>query len=442
MTPRPVLIVLAAALAVVSGCGDGTRSRPNASPPATEPAAGGWLNGASDRDWDGASTDGAASSAGDTLASRTAGDTTEKVAAGSVEAAAPTPGVPPDLSVPVDPANPIDRPGPGLQAGSVDDNARFADYVSYREEFRRLGIAVRDIDVSDRHVVTVVDRDGQPLLGAVVRAGTQEVRTYADGRALLFGPLADDGITASYGGETGRAAASDGKEHRISLPVARPEGRARLDVLFLIDTTGSMGDEIDQLKTNVDSVARQIADLDGDPDLHLGMTVYRDRGDLFVTRTFDFTSDVETFRKALAEVRADGGGDTPEDLSAAFHEALTAPSWRGDDTVKLVFLVADAPPHLDYDGPDYAADARDAARRGIKVQPIASSGLDDQGEFVFRQLAQVTMGRFTFLTYGADGASPGDSTTHHVSDYAVLALDDLVVRLVADELRAVAPGGQ
>ncbi|HLF39896.1 MAG TPA: hypothetical protein VI854_00340, partial [Acidimicrobiia bacterium] len=124
-------------------------------------------------------------------------------------------------------------------------------------------------------------------------------------------------------------------------------------------------------------------------------------------------------------------------------DALGKPSWRGDDTVKLVFLVADAPPHLDYsDGPDYAADVLEAARRGIKIQPIASSGLDDQGEYIFRQMAHVTMGRFTFLTYGADGASPGDSTTHHVSDYAVLALDDLVVRLVTDELRPLAPGGQ
>ena len=122
---------------------------------------------------------------------------------------------------------------------------------------------------------------------------------------------------------------------------------------------------------------------------------------------------------------------------------MTSPSWRGDDAVKLIFLIADAPPHLDYQGgPDYAADVRVAAARGIKIMPIASSGLDDQGEYIFRQLAQITMGRFTFLTYGADGASPGDSTTHHVSDYAVLALDDLVVRLISDELKGLAPGGQ
>jgi hypothetical protein len=338
---------------------------------------------------------------------------------------------------------PPDRQGPGLRAGSVDDNAAFADYVKYRDEFRRLGITVRDVDVSVRHVFTVVDQAGKPLLGAAVREGGQEVRTGADGRALLFGNIG--GATVEWGNASVAVDfdQNGGREHRVQLTVTRPEGRAKLDVHFLIDTTGSMGDEIDRLKDSVRSVSERIAGLPADADLRLGMTLYRDRGDLFVTRTFDFTPSVDVFKTALAEVRADGGGDSPEDLNAGLHEAVTKPSWRGDDTVKLVFLVADAPPHLDYQGgPDYAADVKTAARRGIKIMPIASSGLDDQGEYVFRQLAQITMGRFTFLTYGADGVSPGDTTDHHVSDYAVLSLDDLVVRLVSDELRPLSGGGQ
>jgi hypothetical protein len=360
-----------------------------------------------------------------------------KVAPSAAALAPEAPGGGDSLTVP-----PIERQGPGLRAGSVDDNKNFADYLKYRDEFRRLGITVSDIDVTIRHSVTAVDRDGNPLLGAVVRAGDQEARTFADGQALLFGDLPGE-ITVSYGDAEVTVPIGDGRQHRAQLPVTRPEGRAKLDVLFLIDATGSMGDEIDRLKESVTAVARRVDGLEANPDLRLGMTVYRDRGDAYVTRTFDFTSDVAAFNDALASVEAGGGGDTPEDMNAALHEALTAPAWRGDDTVKLVFLIADAPPHLDYqDGPDYADDLRTAARRGVKLQPIASSGLDDQGEYVFRQLAQMTMGRFTFLTYGADGASPGDSTDHHVSDYAVLSLDDLVVRLVSDELGGAAPGGQ
>jgi hypothetical protein len=112
--------------------------------------------------------------------------------------------------------------------------------------------------------------------------------------------------------------------------------------------------------------------------------------------------------------------------------------------VSLAFLVGDAAPHLDYpDDSDYAVEVFEAAKRGIKIEPIASSGLDDQGEFVFRQLAQLTGGRFSFLTYGAAGApEPGDTTTHHVDDYSVLSLDDLVVRLVSEELAPLSGSGQ
>jgi hypothetical protein len=171
-----------------------------------------------------------------------------------------------------------------------------------RDEFRRLGIKVHDIDVSVRHVVTVVDEPGQPLLGAVVTSGDQEVRSGADGRALLFGTVGR--ATVRYGNrETTADFSQDAREHRISLPVTRAEGRAKLDVHFLIDTTGSMSDEIDRLKDSVRSVSERIAALPADADLRLGMTLYRDRGDLFITRTFDFTSDVTVFKTALGSRR-------------------------------------------------------------------------------------------------------------------------------------------
>lgn len=308
----------------------------------------------------------------------------------------------------------------------MDDNAGFIEYLDYRATFSG---DVHDVDVKERRIITVVDQNKRPLPGALVKAGDQVALTYADGRAMILGQSGP--ITVSYGDAEVQAA----EEGRTTLPVLRPDGRTKLQVKFLIDTTGSMGDEIDRLKDTVDTVAQRISQL---ADLELSMTLYRDRGDDYVTQSTDFTADVNAFRAELAEVSAGGGGDTPEDLNAGLHEALATQSWR-QDAVKLVFLIADAPPHLDYqDGPDYAVDARDAARRAIKIMPIASSGLDDQGEYIYRQLAQLTMGRFTFLTYGADGASPGGDTSHHVSEYAVLSLDDLVVRLVQDELKHLA----
>lgn len=343
-----------------------------------------------------------------------------------------------------------------LNAGSIDDNELWDEYLLYRQDFDRLGIPVSHIDVEGRQIVEVVDGEGRPIVGATVEvrdqagAVVETLRTYADGRTLFHAPAGIDPDSQSRPryevvvtkGEVAASAALDPDQttHRVVLDGAA-NGPLALDVLFLIDATGSMSDEIERLKANMTSVAEQVAELPGDPHVRFAMTVYRDRGDSYVTKTFDFTDDVGSFTGALAEVVADGGGDTPESLGAALQEALTVPAWREGDAVKLVFLVADAPPHLPgdpgyADEPDYADGVRAAARAGVKILPIASSGLDAQGEYVFRQLAQVTMGRLVFLTYGADGSSPGTSTPLDIDpeDYDVLSLDALVVQLVRDEL--------
>jgi hypothetical protein len=235
------------------------------------------------------------------------------------------------------------------------------------------------------------------------------------------------------------AASPDGS---VSITVARPggaDGPVAVDVLFLLDATGSMGDEIDQLKTSIDSVAAQVAQLQSQPDVRFGMTLYRDLGDQFVTSTFDFTGDVAEFRAALAEVVADGGDDYPEAVDEGLAEALAAPSWRDPaSTIQLVFLVADAPPQVRRQvATPYPKSIADAIGRGIKIFPVASSESDDQAEAVFRELAQATGSRFVFLTYGAGGAATGGSSDITRTDYEELALDQLVVRLITEELAAL-----
>lgn len=338
-----------------------------------------------------------------------------------------------------------------LSAGSVDDNEKWEEYLLYRQAFLASGVAVEDVDVSGRQVLTVTTSGGASVLDATVQitdsagASVATLRTFADGRAMFFGstevdPNSQERLTYTAKVSKGDESVTqeldpEASSHSVVLD-ADPHGEAvQLDVLFLIDVSGSMGDEIEQLKANMISVAKQIDELPGEPDARFAMTVYRDRDDSFQTNTFDFTDDIDFFiSEGLQKLQANGGGDYPEMLSEAFNEAITVPAWRADNTVKLVFLVADAPPHLDYGGPSYADDALSAAAAGIKVLPIASSGLDAQGEYVYRQLAQLTMGRFVFLTYGADGVGPGEDTTMNVDDYSVLSLDELVVQLVTEEL--------
>jgi hypothetical protein len=139
----------------------------------------------------------------------------------------------------------------------------------------------------------------------------------------------------------------------------------------------------------------------------------------------------------LTELQAGGGGDYPEALNEALHTAVHRLSWRGEGTARLLLLVADAPPHLDHGRPTYDEDVRGALARGIKIHTIGASGLDRQGELIFRQAAQFTGGRFVFLTYDdarRPSSGPGRETVHDVQNYSVQTLDKLIVRLVREEM--------
>jgi Mg-chelatase subunit ChlD len=428
-----ILIAAAAVCMGVSACGTAEIASPATSDGGspTTTAAAGWIGGAPDWAVAVAEEEAVAYSAG--------GD-----AAVEMAAAPATVGVGDAPEAPLPSEQPVEG---ALRAGSVDDNVTFDDYLTYRRRIAELGIPLRGGDPTGRVVVTVTGADGHPVHGAVVTVSDGDQRevaaltTTADGTArflpAMWSQPVDGSWTFSTAGATAMAAAGATADLTVEQAGATT-GPVAVDVLFLLDATGSMGDEIDRLKTSIDSVAARVAALEASPDVRLAMTVYRDEGDIFVTRTFDFTSDVEAFRAALAEVVADGGGDYPEALDEAFAEAVDAPSWRDPaSTLQLMFLVADAPPQVERHVKGYDESIRAAVSRGIKVFPVASSESDDQAEAVFRQIAQATGARFVFLSYGAGGAATGASTDIDSTDYEELALDDLVVRLVAEEVAAL-----
>ena len=237
----------------------------------------------------------------------------------------------------------------------------------------------------------------------------------------------------------GVVSAANGEATLALKDVADNTGAVGLDLVFLLDATGSMGDEIDRIKATVDTIATRIQQLPGSSAPRLGLVAFRDHGDEYVTRSWDFTADVQQFQANLANVQAGGGGDTPESVNAGLHDAIHLPGWANDTTgrrLRMIVLVGDAAPHLDYQNDEtYPALLQDAVTAGIKIYPIGASGLEDQGEYIFRQFAQVTQGQFIFLTYanGSSGA-PGVATDNHVSNYTVTDLDSIVVNLVADEV--------
>ncbi len=223
----------------------------------------------------------------------------------------------------------------GLTAGEVDDNERFDEYLRFRQEYR--GPHVNDVDVSERYKIRVLDKNNRPISDAMVWVSTEydtvfEGRTYADGRTQFF-PKAfsrtgsvrvfrlyveKDGVSQYLDVDR-----YEGDEWVIKLDMSESHRRrVPLDVLFLVDSTSSMADEIERIKSTLLSISERIDKLPSRPDLRFGMVTYRDRGDSYVTRTFDFQRDVRGFLKTIEKVRADGGGDYPESVNEALHVAL------------------------------------------------------------------------------------------------------------------------
>jgi Mg-chelatase subunit ChlD len=350
--------------------------------------------------------------------------------------------------VPHDDAPQAPQPAALVTAGVVDDNADFAAFLGFRDRTR---VEHRPVDVRERYLLEVKDPRGRPVGDAevVVQGASGHAlwaRTDAGGHAWIhpdaFDPRhsRDYEVLARKDGRLASARLVRGQKSAVEVVLdARPaHARARLDLVFLVDATGSMGDEIDKLKATLRTITADVARLPSRPDICLGLVAYRDRGDAFLLRSHDFTNDVGGFlRDALNPLRAGGGGDYPEAMNEALHETVHQLSWRGEGATRLVVLLADAPPHLDYGGPQYDEAMAAALGKGIKVFGVGASGLDRQGEYIQRQLAQYTGGKFVFLTYQdarRPGSGPGRETVHDVQNYSVDTLDRLIVRLVTEEL--------
>jgi len=353
---------------------------------------------------------------------------------------------------------PAQAPRPASEpvtAGMVDDNADFGEYLAFRG---RTQVAHRERDISARYLLQVRDARGAVVPDAEVavqaaNGAAMWARTDAGGRAWLHPNAFDKArselyeVTVRKNGRQSTAFLQRGQKNAVDVvlpgkPGAAP-ARARLDLVFLIDATGSMDDEIAKLKTTLRTIADQVARLPSRPDTCFGLVAYRDRTDDFLVRRHDFTNDLNAFQGVLDALRAAGGGDYPEAMNEALNETVHKLSWRGNGTTRLVVLLADAPPHLDYGGPQYDDDMVAALGKGIKVFSVGASGLDQQGEYIQRQIAQYTGGRFVFLTYkeAADPASgPGTQTVHDVGNYSVQTLDKLIVRLVSEELGKLPAG--
>ena len=337
----------------------------------------------------------------------------------------------------------------GLKAGFSDDNKQFNYFVNFLEKYK--STTHFDLPVGERIIITVKDGAGRSLPNTDIEilAGGKTIargKTYPDG-TWMFHPSAFEGDTQSFLVK----AVSGGTSAEWTIPrqgrremdgVLQAQKRAvqsvPLDILFILDTTGSMGEEIERLKKTIELINLNLASLASKPAVRFGMVLYRDRGDDYVTRIVPFTEKLDLFQAALAPVRANGGGDGPEDLQSALKDAVQQMSWNTDG-IRLGFIITDAPPHLDY-GQEYTYvdAARDGKEKGIKLLSVGTGGLDIAGEYVLRQISQYTQAKYIFLTYGERGESEGGragSVSHHTGDnYQTDKLEAIVIQIAKEEI--------
>lgn len=267
----------------------------------------------------------------------------------------------------------------------------------------------------NRFSVQFLDKDGKAIIGAHVELKdnfkTQIWETYTDnqGRAELWANVNSDNknslenkykvyVQAGEKNYDFPIKAYAGAADVFNLPITKtPEATA--DIAFVVDATGSMGDEIQYLQSELLDVATRVKKSNTCLNLRMGSVFYRDHGDAYVTVKSDFSSNVTDVANFIYDQSAGGGGDFPEAVDDALETAVDGLKWSENAIAKIMFLVLDAPPHED------AANkikmqkyAKLAAQKGIKIIPIVASGINQSTEFLMKYLAITTNGTYVYIT--------------------------------------------
>jgi len=221
------------------------------------------------------------------------------------------------------------------------------------------------------------------------------------------------------------------EDARAAAASQQQAARTELDVQLVLDTTGSMGDELSYLQSEFDSIATQVRTKFPNVTPRWSLVVYKDHGDEYVAKGFDFTTDTNKFRQSLRAQSAGGGGDIPEAVVEGLGAGMKQ-QWRtAPNVAKLTFWVADAPAHPG-EGPKLANVIRDAKNKGVHIYPVASSDADDAAEYQMRSAAQMTSGRYVFLTN--DSGIGNSHAEPHIPCYSVTRLDQAIVRMIQVEM--------
>lgn len=350
------------------------------------------------------------------------------------------------------PPRPQPEPQSGLlTAGEHDDLLNpelYARYVNRSD----LGQSVRDLprlDTANLLTIEVKDDQGRAVPFAEVELRCSDgnsitLKTMADGKAVFFPEMdrLSPTLRVRAGGQGWRnvnlSRGSGGTTIGFTANHSAPKVQ-KLDLMLVVDATGSMADELRFLKSELAAITNDLTTRHRDLDIRIGFSFYRDKGDQYVTRTRALGRDHDAAQQFLGQQQAGGGGDYPEAMQTALIRAANQ-DWRGD-AVKTLLLVADAPPH-DADIPLAWQAAEHLRQDRVHIVPVGASGVADNAEYIMRAMAAATQSRYTFLT---DDSGIGNSHAEPSIDcYLVTRLDALLRRVIDSQIsgRRIEPDAQ
>ncbi|TNE56348.1 MAG: T9SS type A sorting domain-containing protein [Bacteroidetes bacterium] len=303
-----------------------------------------------------------------------------------------------------------------LTGGEVNDFAKIsfwndlvkAELNTYQKAWK--------ISPMGRYTLQLMDQNGIPLADAQVSLVNSshdllyQARTDNTGKAELWRQTGiqqevseneNYELIVNYQGMTQRIRKAKAFQDGINTMEleASCDQNKNVDIAFVVDATGSMGDEIDFLKKELNEIIFQSKKINSSLNFRFANVFYRDRGDSYLVRKQNFTRVLTESAQFIDKQGAQGGGDYPEAVDVALDSAINTLSWSEEARTRLLFLVLDAPPH----GTDRTLQKleelmRQAASQGIRVVPLAASGINKSTEYLMRCLALGTNGTYLYLS--------------------------------------------
>lgn len=328
------------------------------------------------------------------------------------------------------PAVPNNASAGMLTAGEVNDFAKWnlwsryqQQAISYQQEWR--------LDLSHRYTVQLTNKRGYPMINVPVSLTDSKGNTIFQaitdntGKAELWFGLTGEGMN----GLTVNEEWKEGLNTRILNETCSASDA--VDVVFIFDATGSMGDELTYLQAEMKDVIARAAAATGGLAIRTGAVVYRDHGDEYLNRISRLTDDIATTQAFIDKQEANGGGDYEEAVPEALMAALNSAGWDPNARARIAFIILDAPCHKDSATLALLHEqVRNAAALGVRLVPVVCSGLDESGEYLMRAIALATNGTSFFLT---DDSGIGHTHLKPTTDsLKVEHLNDMLVRTIVE----------